>query len=99
MESGDLFASPARPMVFFWIAAAAWKKDGGAESHAQVVKLMYTALDTLEDDVEEVCCTALTCTSSSDIHIPQSCAGVSIALVIAGISIKECASMQSWSWY
>ncbi|KAK9915287.1 hypothetical protein WJX75_007134 [Coccomyxa subellipsoidea] len=34
--------------------AAAWDKDGGDEGHAEVVKLMQTALDSLEDDVEEV---------------------------------------------
>lgn len=40
-------------------AAAAWDKDGGEEGHAEVVKLMQTALDSLEDDVEEVCILSL----------------------------------------
>ena len=40
-------------------AAAAWDKDGGDEGHAEVVKLMQTALDSLEDDVEEVCILSL----------------------------------------
>lgn len=57
---------------------------------------MYTALDTLEDDVEEVSgCTTLTCISSSRSYAPKSCASVSVALVVPVFPSRKVPSCDS----